>query len=1067
MAKNMQANADKARRAVIVRYCLIITLLNCCKLHKMPLFKGINLLCSILTKRTKNYIIKVANRILRVCLVGHYAHLRKDLNMICTKCNSEVPNGAKFCPVCGNACGTASDVKPIAAPPEPEKKTFCGKCGLELRQGAKFCSVCGAPAAGIGNIKPIQNDGATFGSGAMSAVSLDKPISSDNPVAAMSTAPAPSSFVPTPSNDVPRPSNDTGFSSGFGTGYSAPAFIPESPVTPAAPFGNTNDNPFGDMGAAAIVATPIKKKSGAKVGIIIAAVLVVLVAAAAIFFFTNKATALSLIMGKPGYATMVEGNSIKAATEKLDLPAVSNSIKSVSSLVSTLATVDNDYALDDAFDALGMSNTTSLDLYAYPSAAPMMAISSADGPFVSDGAVDMEAVITSYYELMMNTYGVNSVNATLNMDIDLSDSIKNMLGSETDEILELLNGITFTTNVSSAEDKLSASMGVESGSSVIDAKVVFTEDGDVYVVFPFISEQGLKVKIPTTTTSAPRTEIKPLEIDEKELERLIGELVEIYLNAYKESAIEMEQGELSAAGLTATGKLITAEFSGSDLSDLLKDLAKHFANDEYFTTKFVDFANECGADITKEEYREAILDELDDFEASSSDKLIISTIIDNNGNILAKSFKAVYDDDNVKLTYVDSKEQFTLEISENGMTVISLVQDITSEKDGAVTVKCTDGDDGSFTIKMTYADADTAKFCGNDTIVGKYTLGVELPADFTEDVPEEIGNLSNIKFTYSTAVSGGNTMECSIGVEAGNLGSVSLNSKMTAENGSVSVPSDVIDLGDMESEPDEATMKKLEEYLKTAVEKLGALDGVFGDLVEESGILDGVNMLGGSGSTGTTGSTGNSVSINDILYLTQEISDIQSDVEACRVMYGTDNASLESRAMALITDINKLVGEISPKVGNMTPEEFKSFQNRVNSLRAQADTLKREYEKMPPSSTSTSTPNTPASQSGGTTAETINFDSMDIETLVDTLTDYDDRFLTLIEDDAVWDRVFDDPAIEALYDDCEAAYDKVSSDFDLYTYNMSNLQSLRNLRKSVKAYAIAIEKFEKALQISI
>ncbi len=89
--------------------------------------------------------------------------------MNCTKCNSEVPNGAKFCPVCGNACGTASDVKPAAAPPEPEKKNFCGKCGLELRQGAKFCAVCGAPTAGVGDIKPNQNDGAVFGGGTMSA----------------------------------------------------------------------------------------------------------------------------------------------------------------------------------------------------------------------------------------------------------------------------------------------------------------------------------------------------------------------------------------------------------------------------------------------------------------------------------------------------------------------------------------------------------------------------------------------------------------------------------------------------------------------------------------------------------------------------------------------------------------------------------------------------------------------------------------------------------------------------------------------------------------------------------
>ncbi len=435
--------------------------------------------------------------------------------MNCTKCNSEVPNGAKFCPVCGNACGTASDVKPAAAPPEPEKKNFCGKCGLELRQGAKFCAVCGAPTAGVGDIKPNQNNGAVFGGGTMSAVSLDKPRASDNLVAAMNTAsaPSPSTFVPTPSNDVPRPSNDTGsgFSSGFGgSDYSsaapAPAFIPESPVTPASPFGSANDNPFGDMGAAAVVATPIKKKSGAKVGIIIAAAVAVLVAAAAIFFFTNKATALSLIMGKPGYATMVEGNSIKAATEKLDLPAVSNGIKSASSVVSAMTAVNNDYDAID--DILGMSNTTSMQMS--HGASPMMSLTAGSA---FDEGVDLEAIITSYYELMMNTYGVNSVNATLGMNIDLSDNIKNMLGSETDEIIKLINGMTFTTSVTSSEDKLAASMGAESGSSVINAKTVFTKDGDVYLVLPFISDQGLKVKLPTTATSAPREEIKPLELD--------------------------------------------------------------------------------------------------------------------------------------------------------------------------------------------------------------------------------------------------------------------------------------------------------------------------------------------------------------------------------------------------------------------------------------------------------------------------------------------------------------------------------------------------------------------------
>lgn len=988
--------------------------------------------------------------------------------MNCTKCNSEVPNGAKFCPVCGNACGTASDVKPAAAPPEPEKKNFCGKCGLELRQGAKFCAVCGAPAAGVGDIKPNQNDGAVFGGGAMSAVSLDKPSASDNLVAAMNTAsaPSPSTFVPTPSNDVPRPSNDmgSGFSSGFGgSGYSsaapAPAFIPESPVTPASPFGSANDNPFGDMGAAAVVATPIKKRSGAKVGIIIAAVVAVLVAAAAIFFFTNKATALSLIMGKPGYATMVEGNSIKAATEKLDLPAVSNGIKSASSVVSAMAAVNNDYDAID--DILGMSNTTSMQMP--HSASPMMSLTSGSA---FDEGVDLEAIITSYYELMMNTYGVNSVNATLGINIDLSDSIKNMLGSETDEIIKLVNSMTFTTSVTSSEDKLAASMGAESGSSVINAKTVFTKDGDVYLVLPFISDQGLKIKLPTTATSAPREEIKPLELDEKEIERLIGELVEIYLAKYKESAIEMENGELSAAGLTATGKLITAEFSGDDLSDLFNELVEHFANDEYFTTKLVDFANECGADITKEEYRDSLLEDLN-FDMDDSDKLVISTVIDNNGNVLAKSFKAVDGEETVKLTYVDSKEQFTLEVSENGKTIVSLVHDITSEKEGVVTMKCTDGNKGSFTVKMTYADAETAKFCGNDTFVGKYTFGIELPADFTDDVPAEIGNLSNIKLTFSNAVDGQNTMESSVGFELGNLGSISFNSTVTAENSDadIAIPSDVIDLGDMQEQPDDATVKKLEEYVKTAGEKLTELaDGPFGDIIRESGILDEVAMLGnGLGSADT-------VPYDDVLALGADISNTMLEISQYRTTYNVSDTDLSNRISELTNDLYTLYNEMNAKGTQVSTADFQTYKNRYNTLRSQADALKKDYEAKTPSSSTTSstTPTNPETPSGSSTAESLDYDKMTDDDLIEVLMEYDDRYLTLIYNDDVYAKVESDPAVNALYNECETTYNKAYDDFyqllDTYSGGSYNVAILRNLRKSVKAYAVAVEKFEKAVQ---
>lgn len=981
--------------------------------------------------------------------------------MICTKCNSEIPNGARFCPVCGNACGSASDVKPAAAAPEPENKTFCGKCGLELRRGAKFCAVCGAPAA-AGDIKPTVNSGSTFGGGVMSAVSLDKPNASDNLVAAMSAAP---SNVPTPSNSVPMPSNGSGYSSGFGSsdaGYSssaaAPAFIPESPVAtaptaPAADMGNA----FGDMGAAAVVATPIKKKTGAKVGIIIAAVLVVLVAAAAAFFFTNKATALSLIMGKSNYAAMVEGNSIKAAAEKLDLPALSDGIKSASGVISSLSSVNYGLVGDSS---LGLSNTS-----VSPKAQPMMSV------VTEDGAVDFEALISSYNKLMMDTYGMNSMSASLSMDVKLSDPVKSLIGSDFDEILKLFNDLTFTTTIGSSADKLGASIGLESGSDALNAKTVFTKDGEVYLVLPFISETGFKVKLPNSNGTADVTEYKELELDPKELERLIGELVELYVAEYKESAIEMENGELSAAGLTATGKLITAEFKGDDLSDLIYKLAEHVAEDEYLSGKIVEFVNGYGEEMTKQDFKDAIMDAAE-FDADSSDKLVISTVIDNGGKVLAKSFKAVNGDKNVKLTYVDSKEQFTLEVSNNGNTVVSLVHDITSANAGTVTVKCTDGDDGSVTVKMTYSDMELAKFCGRDTVTGKFTVGVELPSDFTDDVPAEIGNLSNIKFTFSNAVDGQNTMESSVGLDVGNLGSVTLRSSVTAENSdaALAIPSDIIDLGDMKQAPDEATMKRLEEYLKLAGDKIKALgDGPFGDLLGASGLLDELDYILGS----VDPVPPDSVSYDDLLALGTQISSTMLEISEYRTTYNVNDSALSERVSTLTGDLYKLFNDLNAKMnGDVSEAEFKTFTDRFNTLRKQADALEKDYRAKAGQNTSApNTPSTPANPSGVTVAETLDYDSMTDDRLTEVLFEYEMRYFNMYDEDDIYYKIYDSPELKKMLDACDTAYNKACDDFDqfldAYVNGNYSVALLRNLRKSTKTFAVAVEKLEQAVQIAV
>lgn len=978
--------------------------------------------------------------------------------MICTKCNSEVPNGAKFCPVCGNACGTASDVKPAAASPEAETKTYCGKCGLELNRGAKFCAVCGAPAA-AGDVKINENDGSTFGRGDMSAVSLDKPSASDSLVAAMNTAaapsavPTPSNSVPTPSNGVPMPSNggNSGFSSGFsgsGTGYGSPApsFIPESPTAngTVSPFG-ASDDPFGDMGAAAIVATPIKKRTGLKVGIIIASVVAVLIAAAAIFFFTNKATALSLVMGKPNYAAMVEGNSIKEAAEKLDAPALSESIKSTSGLVASLASIGGGYepdfgGIDKSFGGFaGVSNTS-----ANVGTAPMMSY--------SEGGVDLEAIISSYYQAMMDTYGMNSVKASVSINASISDSVKSMLGDDADEIIELLNGLTFSTDVTVSKDSIAAQMDAVSGSAVINAKTIFTADGEVYLVLPFVGDKALKVKIPTEKSTAA-SDIKQLELDDKEIERIIGEMVELYVKEYKEGAIEMGDGELTAAGLTAKGKLITAEFSGEKLAALFGTLAEHFADDEYFSTKIIEFANEYGADLTKQEYKDEIMSMFDPDEFDDTDKLVISTVIDNNGNVLAKSWKALEDTDETEIVYVDSKEQITFELKSYNETVFSVVNNVVSDKEGSVTVKFA-SDSDVCAVTVDYSDIGTAKFCGRDTFVGNYTIGMDIPDDFTEGV----GVLSGMKFTVSNSVSGDNTMESTIGASAGSFGSVTLKSTVTASNNdsALSIPTDVIDLGNGEDQPDEATLTALSEYLESVGKKLEEMkDGPF-DLIYES--VEGM-ILGGFG--GTPGTTGGEVPFDDVYNLTEDISDTLYVVGGFSYEYGVHDDALDKRADDLWDKLDDLYTKIVNKDWELTAEEFSKYTNEYNTLKADVDALEKDYKAAQPDN-----PVTPVNPSGSS-ADELNFDNMTDEDLYEVINEYGERFVALYSNYAYMEKMISDEAVMKLATEANDAYDKVVDDYsqfiDSYVGGNYSVALLRNTRKSAKTFALAVEALEKAL----
>lgn len=61
---------------------------------------------------------------------GNAANAQTTNKQFCSKCGEEVPDGAKFCPSCGN-------------PIEAKEEYKCKKCGRVLKDNEKFCPDCG------------------------------------------------------------------------------------------------------------------------------------------------------------------------------------------------------------------------------------------------------------------------------------------------------------------------------------------------------------------------------------------------------------------------------------------------------------------------------------------------------------------------------------------------------------------------------------------------------------------------------------------------------------------------------------------------------------------------------------------------------------------------------------------------------------------------------------------------------------------------------------------------------------------------------------------------------------
>lgn len=1012
--------------------------------------------------------------------------------MICSNCSSEITDSAKFCPVCGQKCAPA----PL----------FCTNCGLELKAGSKFCSVCGTPV-GAKETKPESMG---------YAGNVDAPASvSESLVAAMPAADSAPAAAPTPAENtipagIPTPVNSAPISDGFGvpTPVNDTASAVTVPVTPTAPVSasvfaapaqesapkvnlakpGSESAPadFSDLGfssASAVSVAPLKKRSGGKIAIIISAAVVAIAAILAIVFLMNKGPITNALMGNGRYASMIEGSGLKDVAEYANSPVIAQGIKSASASYAAAAAINNldtDYA-----------------------AATVMTHD-------SDPMSQFAAMLEQYEKTMLDTYGVNSVSVKLDTDVTLTDTARALLfgdyatdedKAEFDKALDAINSTTLTYDITAEKDAAMFGLEMTEGGLTVNARAFMLSDGTVYVCFPFGSDKAIKYVMKDGEIIAAE-ETPELELDDKEISRLIEEIIDIYLKYYENSEIEITaDGELYASDAKAHGTLITATMDYKLIEDMFAEIGKHIADDTYFSSKIIEYVEECGMELTIDEYKEDIIDAFD-IDLDEGCSIVVKSIVDKNNNVLGKSYELncdkseepedayfmYYYAENAVFSYVESDDVFAADLLYNmttavggesvttynsGVDVSALVRK-TSETDGSVSLKLrsSNGDyDESYAANIEYSGVKTEKFLGNDVCTGTYTLTVTPPADFTEDISSSdaavLKALSASKFTLSSNLDG-DAYACSLKMEVPQYGSITVNTTVSGSDGKVTVPSgDVIEVSDTLA--DYLTSyyfmygygsydNELSEADEAAMEELSALFGALKDKVASSGSWYAQYIAEALGESADKLSEIPEpyANIEDITALNNRAND---DITRCD--------TISQNYYYISSELKDKLFDLSSELGTIYYDtiSYSMTQSQLDEASAKLDELEKELDSVEAQAKSTKAPEETPITGVTPNGDTIyDFDSMGYEELWNAYYDISGDWILAILTSGYDDE---DDEIVKLLDKVETADTEAMNSLNRITDSLNDgslsVPLLRDARKKMKAFDEAVDAFTSAV----
>ncbi|MGN0650589.1 MAG: zinc ribbon domain-containing protein [Oscillospiraceae bacterium] len=957
--------------------------------------------------------------------------------MNCNKCGGAIPEESKFCPHCG------------AMQTESKKDIFCIECGLMLQPGTLFCPVCGTSADGT---KPSAQAIPAVSADSMPAVSGDMGTVSAIPQPVPQPASAPVREA-TPSDAVfgaynaaygseLKPS-DIAFAKPSDAVFGTSRVSLEKPSDSEVTAQPEQARPYApEQTYSPPEQTALPKKSSKKwVGPVIgAAAAAVVVGGGAIAYNVNKADITNMIMGDSAYARMIEQSSVKQLTDSADTAAIS---KAAGSVVAAAASAN-----------LTETNIKDLENITYGAIdGDLSEISSGSGT-----EVNIASVIEQLNSQLLSLTGYSGADVKIGVEAKITETLRALItegeSEENDslnEILNIINSSELQFTVLSAKDSASMYWGINDASASFSFGIsgLVYSDGTVGIIFPNTSDTAIKYTIEADDTISYEQTALP-EIDEKEIERLKNELIDLYLSYY-------EKGEITVTAENDV-KNITVKITSEQATEMVKQAAALIAEDEYFSKTIVDYINANGGSITVDEYKSSIMDSVKDMQSNNDAVMLITTSVDKQNNILAKKFAV----ENAEKYY----SEFGYKTEGKNTELFALVRNdktqeftvlITAENaaDGVVTISFDEYDEAKvengeeFILDIKYKDCKLEKFGKTQTLTGNYEISSKkaISLDTSDEYNSStaaLAALQSAKIVIDSKLEADNTLIQSFMLEVPQYGSIALKMTETLTNDApATLPNGALDVNKFSSgELSEDDIKELTDSINELRDDINAkCENSRSKLAKylKEGANEIVDSLLDEISPKATESAINTVN---------EMADRLND--KC---YSYSNNYNEVMDEELQDELNSLIQRINSSYlwGEVSLEDLSTAQTELAKIEAEIEEFGEKLEKA-------SKKKTEAMYNDMDTEE-LEAAKFSLDFLYDMIAD---EFTTQIDADEELYEAFRE--VTEKKDKCDKVYAGLESMFE-----SGNIQigRIRDLRKAEAAYDIALTQFISLLQSKV